>query len=82
VVDEHTFTEDARTGSESDGACGKLRRVRRLRMSERRRHGRYPVQVVIKAIERARTVGVTHETIASEMDNFAHTTDRTKDDLA
>jgi hypothetical protein len=30
------------TGSDSDGACGELRRVRRLRMSERRRHGRYP----------------------------------------
>lgn len=40
------------------------------------------LEVVIDAIDRARTVGVTQETIASEMDNFAHTTDRTKDDLA
>ncbi|MEA2183321.1 MAG: hypothetical protein QOF69_2506 [Solirubrobacteraceae bacterium] len=59
---------------------------------ERRRRERRPtppkdgsdriraLDVVIDAIDRARTVGVTHETIASEMDNF--TTDRTKDDLA
>jgi hypothetical protein len=39
------------------------------------------LEVVIEAIDRARTVGTTQETIASEMDNFAHTTDRTKDDL-
>jgi hypothetical protein len=40
------------------------------------------LEVVIDAIDRARTVGITQETIASEMDNFAHTTDRTKDDPA
>jgi hypothetical protein len=34
--------ETGSTGSDSDGACGELRRVRRLRMSARRRHGRYP----------------------------------------
>jgi hypothetical protein len=43
---------------------------------------RIRAEVVIEAIDRARTVGITQEAIASEMDNFAHTTDRTKDDLA